>query len=227
MRRACLGLFVCLLPIATLEVAAEFVPAQLGSGPDSIHGRFRAPPDLADGIYSLRCEAVVGSTGKARQFACLSGRGTNPRSLIRAVTRAGKAARFEPAREHGKPVAIFMAVTMLLRMQDGVPVVGFFPNDAEHWATFGLDYVSPQRVNQFGDMVGNSGVQPLSGSIVMKLFVERDGTVSDYALEHDNGPMVDRYRARARRAISRMEFRPGFVNGRPHAMHYVEIYWIP
>jgi hypothetical protein len=206
-------------------LASDFSPAVFGSGPGTIQAVFRIPDKLPEGLYRIHCQTIVNAMGRSSRFTCLTQRKGVPASLVRAVTLAGESARYQPAVERGSAVSVFMPVTALIRVLNDSATVGFFPNDGEHWASMGMNYVSPQRIEQFGQEATDFSTTA-RGNMLIRYRIGADGRILEYAFEQQTRRISKRDLGDARRRISMMDFRPGFHQGNPVEMELGEIYHV-
>jgi hypothetical protein len=195
-------------------------PARLAEGPDSIESLLRLPEDLRPGRYQVSCEVWVRKHGRAESFICYH-QDESPRSVVKAVSSAGRRAKFVPAMRDGVPADVYMVVMVRIDMTAQGPLVLVVPNNGAEEARFGLQYTAPQRFNEF-TWEGYSG--PDRGSSILlwqKMQIDENGTVVEFSVK--NVADVPQFTVRSvERQIQRMKFMPGYVNGKPTAMLYIE-----
>jgi hypothetical protein len=210
-----------MLPCCVVHSSTEFVPAAIGDGPESMPHHIYVPDDTPDGRYATRCEAEINARGKALLYGCYRLRDTTPQSLVQAIQRGVGQSRFVAATEDGKPVPVYMALSVWINVTDGKALIGVFPNDGLNVEKFGLDYVSPQRLNQFTFRHNSAAAQSLM-STWMRLSIDETGKITDSRVETAPG-VTDGLTRAVQRSIKLMEFRPGYYQGRPTAMDYLEV----
>jgi hypothetical protein len=215
-----LTLVALVLACAAVHSSADFVTAAIGDAADSMPHLIYVPDDTPDGRYVVRCEGEIGARGKALLFGCHRVLDTTPQSLVIAIRQSGEQARFVAASEDGEPVAVYMALTVWVKVTERKALIGVYPNDGLNVAQFGLDYVSPQRLNQFTLRLGAAAAQSPS-SMLMRLSIDENGKVTGSRIETLPGSPKTLEQA-VRRSIKLMDFRPGYYQGRPTAMDYVE-----
>lgn len=200
--------------------AAATTPARLTEGPDSIESHLRIPQGILPGRYVVQCEAWLRRSGKVRTFLCYSTETTH-RPLVTAVARAGRQARFVAATRDGKPAEVCMQVMVRIDITSQGPLVLTVPNNGVEAERYGLFYTAPQRFNEF---IWHGNHDPLKSSTILlwrKLRIDALGKVIEYQLENvGNAPQwfVDGLAEQ----VERMEFMPGYYEGKPVPMAYVE-----
>ena len=206
---------------------AAFEPALPASGERGFQSVMKMPEKIVDGVYRFRCEAIINPNGRARQVTCLSQLADTSKQLLQAVSLASENAIFTPAREHGDAIEVFMQFSVLIRVDGKNAMIGVFPNDGEHWTSYGMNYVSPQRVEGgFGRMNFVDAVEgQTTAHLKMRLRIGVNGEVLKVAFEEKTGLFIGRELNNLKRSIKRMKFRPGLHNGVPTEMDYVELYF--
>ena len=222
MRRALLLLMLLYGWQASATVAMRVpitTPAGLVEGPFSIESRLRIPDGLELGRYEIFCEAWVLGHGRANRFICYCDK--NSRELLRAVTSAGRKAKYVPATRDGKPAEVYMLLMVRIDITRQGPLVLVLPNNGVEHKRYGLFYVAPQRFNEFTWSGASRRYQP--GVIVMwqKLLIDERGKVIDFRVENvsDAPPFLVK---RIEDQVRRMEFIPGYFEGNPVPMLYAE-----
>jgi hypothetical protein len=193
--------------------------ARLTDGPDSIEKLLRLPKGLQAGRYVIQCEAVVGKKGRTRRFVCFSTH-EGQSALIKAVRQAGQRARFVPATRAGKKVDVYMLVMVQIDTSQSEPLILAVPNNGVEAGRYGLSYSAPQRFNQF---TWNSKTWMRSGRVLLwqKMHIDQDGKVVESVVTGASGApdwLVKRIEAQ----MKRMEFMPGYFEGKAVEMFYTE-----
>jgi hypothetical protein len=216
------------LTLAPLLAHGEVTPARLREDEYSIESLLEVPEDLERRrIYDVHCEVRVHMTGQPRSFTCYALDTTVPRRLINAVSRAGMRSRFVPATRDGKPVAIYMVLMVRVTVIKGrEALVLVLPNNGIERKRYGLFYIAPQRFNEFGWGTGeevyfNSKRSSPEVLIWEELWIDEHGTVTDFRLTNASGASIAVEKA-VRDSVAKMQFMPGFHEGKPVAMHYIE-----
>lgn len=194
--------------------------ARLTDGPASIESLLRLPKGLGAGRYIVQCEALVGKKGRATRFGCYSAQ-EGQDALVKAVRLAGKGATFVPATRAGVKVDVYMLVMVQVDTTQGEPLILAVPNNGVESERYGLMYSAPQRFNEF---TWNADTWPRrSGRVLLwqKLHIDEDGKVLESLVINASGApdwLVKRLEAQAKR----MEFMPGYFQGKPVEMFYAE-----
>lgn len=215
MRNLIFILLVC-IPISS---SADFTPALIGNGPKSMPQFIEVPDDTPDGEYYIRCEWVVRKSGKAERRFCYKLTESAPWALVSTVLKASGKARFIPATDEGKKVTVFMSALAAIKVENSQALVAVFPNDGVNRKRFGLDYVSPQRLNELKWRAPR--IRQKIVWIWMHLFVDKYGAISKSRLDDPSNSGIEMLES-VRRSISKMDYRPGFYNGHPVGMDCLE-----
>lgn len=200
--------------------AAVTTPARLADGPDSLESRLRLPEDLPPGRYVVHCEALIRRNGHVDLFLCYMTDRPN-RALVNAVVGAGRRAKFVPATRDGKSAAVYMVVMVRIDVTDQGPLVLAVPNNGVESERYGLLYSAPQRFNEF---TWNPGQEPFrTGDVLLwqKMRIDEHGKVLEYQVTNPSG-VSQYFVTRIERQIERMDFMPGYFEGKPVPMLYVE-----
>jgi hypothetical protein len=210
----------CLAPLA---MAADS-PAQLMVGERSIEAMLRLPGDLARGRYAVHCEAYIMRTGRAEQAYCYTLEGPAPDDLVFSVSEAATRARFVPAMRKGESIHVHVVFMVLIDTTLHEPMILAVPNNGAERQKYGLLYTAPQRVSNTPsrNIPSRTFVQRRPYQFVLMQFqIDAHGKVTNFEL-HDvtgkNGSVLWRSERRARE----FEFLPGYHEGRPVPMLYVE-----
>ena len=201
--------------------AGVTTPARLVEGRYSIESLLHLPENLLPGRYEVPCEAWVRKKGRVKTFICYY-KDNSPRALVKAVTLAGRKARYVPATRDGVAVDVCMLVMLRIDTRGRDPLILAVPNNGAEAARYGLLYTAPQRFNEF-QWYGGETVVP-SGRVLMwqKMHIDEHGKVLDSEVTNvSNAPafLVERIQ----RQVQRMDFMPGYTaDGKPVPMYYVE-----
>ena len=201
--------------------ASVTTPARLTEGPDSIESKFRLPEDLKVGRYIVQCEAWLRRSGRVRTFLCYSTE-QSQRILVSAVARAGRQARFVPATRDGKAAEVSMQVMVRIDVTAQGPLILAVPNNGVEAERYGLFYTAPQRFNEF---IWHGNHDPLKSSEVLlwrKMRIDEHGKVTEYKVERQAASVPQWFVEGLEEQIERMEFMPGYHEGKPVPMAYVE-----
>jgi hypothetical protein len=214
------AILLLLLFCAWHACAAATQPARLTEGPDSIESHLRIPEGLLPGRYVVQCEAWLRRNGKVRTFLCYSAEKTHG-PLVAAVARAGRQARFVAAMRDGKPAEVSMQVMVRIDITSQGPLVLAVPNNGVEAERYGLLYTAPQRFNEF---IWHGNHDPLKSSDILlwrKLRIDEQGKVIEYRLENV-GNVPQWFVDGLAEQVERMEFMPGYYEGKPVPMAYIE-----
>jgi hypothetical protein len=213
-------LLVLLLYACYAAAAGDTAPARLVEGPKSIESLLRLPKDLQPGRYEIYCEAWVRRQGVSKSFTCYRN-DDSPRTLLKAVGAAGRKAKFVPAMRDGVAVDVFMVVMVRIDVTAQGPLVLVVPNNGVERERFGPLYTAPQRFNEFM-WDGHSG--PYRGSRVLlwqKMRIDEHGKVLDCTVTKV-ADVPESFVRNIENQVRRMQFMPGYVDGKPTAMRYIE-----
>ena len=204
---------------ATVAVRVRLTPAGLTEGPHSIESLLRIPDGLELGRYEIHCEAWILTHGHVNRFICYYDKGTP--ALLRAVARAGRAAKFVPATRDGKPAEVYMLVSVRIDITKQGPLVLVLPNDGVEAKRYGLFYTAPQRFTEFTWNGATRDYAP--GVVVMwhKMQIDERGKVIDFKVENVSDAPQSLV-TRIEEQVKRMEFTPGYFEGNPVPMFYAE-----
>jgi hypothetical protein len=149
--------------------------------------------------------------------------GGNFRKLINAVTRAGRRARFAPAMRDGKPADVYMVLMVYVRVTNDEPLVLAVPNNGVDAARYGLLYTAPQRFNEFYWGENSLVAKRVDRDVLIwqHLQVDEHGKITGFRLT-DSSRAPKHIVRLIEQQIGRMEFMPGFVEGKPMPMLYME-----
>lgn len=200
--------------------AAVTTPARLTDGPDSIESQLLLPKDLPPSRYVVHCEGSIRKNGRVDIFLCYTNDKPN-RPLVNAVVRAAHRAKFVPATRDGKNAAVYMVVMVRIDITDQGALVLAVPNNGVDAQRYGLFYSAPQRFNEF---TWNSGglTSRAPGILVwQKIRVDEHGKVLEYEVTNPSG-VAQFFITRIEHQIERMDFMPGYFEGKPVPMLYVE-----
>ena len=201
--------------------ASVTTPARLTEGPGSIESLLRVPEGVEPGRYEIYCEAAIRRGGRAGAFLCYSP-DKSDRSLGNAVSRAGRRARFVPATRDGKKAEVYMLLMVRIDITQQGPLVLVLPNNGIEAARYGQFYTAPQRFNEFTwhDDFHRSFA---SSDILLwhKMQIDEHGKVVEFKLDNvSNAPQW--FVERIEEQVKRMEFMPGYFEGKPAPMRYIE-----
>jgi hypothetical protein len=140
-----LGLFLIL---AGSVGAANFQPAMIGSGGDSVSAKLHYPPKAAaaknETAVTFYCE--VDSAGRTNHVRTFWNKGCE--SFRDAVEKALKTGRFIPAKVDGRPTTVILGGSVFFFNRDGGPTVAVALATAEKEKAAGLqNYIQPQLIS--------------------------------------------------------------------------------
>ncbi len=213
------ALLLLLLLYGLHASAGVTTPARLTEGPQSIESLLRLPQSLAPGRYQVSCEAWVRRNGSVNSFNCYYKTGTP--ALVSAVSRAGRGARFIPATRDGKSAAVLMQVMVRIDITKQGPLVLVVPNNGVEVERYGLFYTAPQRFNEFTWNGVDRDFQPDRVLMWQKLSIDEHGKVLEFEVKNESDAPQFLVK-RIEEQVKRMEFRPGYFEGKPVPMRYVE-----
>lgn len=194
--------------------------ARLTGGPYSIETLLRLPKGLQADRYVVQCEARVGRNGSAQRFACYSAQ-EGQRALVKAVRAAGQRAKFVPATRAGVTVDVYMLVMVQIDTTQHEPLILAVPNNGVEAERYGLLYSAPQRFNEFTWNAETWGRR--SGRVLLwqKMQIDEEGKVLECVVTNPSGA-PDVLVKRIEEQVKRMEFMPGYFEGKPVSMFYTE-----
>jgi hypothetical protein len=193
--------------------------AQLTDGPDSIERLLRLPKRLEAGLYAVQCEALVGKKGRTRSFICYSAH-EGQRALTRAVRLAGQHAKFVPATRDGVKVDVYMLVMVRIDTTQSEPLILAVPNNGVEAGRYGLLYSAPQRFNEF-TWEGKTWLKHGRVLLWQKMHIAADGQVLESQVTNSSDT-PDWFVKRIEEQMKRMQFMPGYFQGKPVEMFYTE-----
>ena len=120
--------------------------AHLTAEPQSLQNLLRVPKSDGDLRVRLKCDAWITPRGSFLQTVCFAPDNRYSRYEY-AVGLASRYARIAPARVNGRGIAVWFQYRVEFERQGGVDAVRVFPNQGEQIATYGPDYVAPQRIH--------------------------------------------------------------------------------
>jgi hypothetical protein len=208
------------LVIGPLSAHGVDSPARLREDEESIESNLRVPDGLEWGRYDVHCEVRVLSSGIPFDVTCYTLASGVPKKLVDAIRRAAQRAKFIPARRDGKPAQVYMVLMVRTAIGRGGPLVLVLPNNGVEHKRYGLFYIAPQRFNEFSWGAAYQGAPP-DTLIWQKLWIDEHGNVTKSQTTDASGARV-RDVAAVRRSVENMQFMPGFFEGKPAPMRYVE-----
>jgi hypothetical protein len=212
-------LAACLL-IGSLAARGADSPARLREDEESIESGLRVPDGLEWGKYDVHCEVRVLASGNPFRVVCYALDSAVPRKLVDAIRRAAQRAKFVPAMRNGKPAQVYMVIMVRTVIGRGGPLVLVLPNNGVEHARYGLFYIAPQRFNEFYWGSGYSAAR--AGTLIwQELWIDEHGNVTKSQTTNASGAHAQDVEA-VRRSVGNMQFMPGFFEGKPTAMRYVE-----
>lgn len=222
---------VLLILAATVQAAGVLdpsatAPALPDPGDLGVQPRIEVPLDTAEGIHRYRCDATITPGGDARDVDCYGPRTAASDPLLRSITKAVKEARYQPARQAGEPVKVFMTLSVLVKVEAKQALVGVFPNDGEHWTTLGTNYVSPQRVRGgYGAMNYSNAIQENNrAGATFRVRVDTTGRVIALSIHEQRGSFQRKEFDTLKKRVRAMTFLPGLHQGQPVEMDYLLLY---
>ncbi len=214
------ALLILLLLYGGHASASVTTPARLIEGAGSIESLLRLPEGLQPGRYVVQCEAWIRRRGRVRSFLCYATKEAH-RPVVKAVSYAGRKARFVPATRDGKKEEVYMLVMVRIDITEQGPLILVVPNDGVEAGRYGLFYTAPQRFNEF---VWCAPGRPIRTSDILmwqQMQIDEHGKVVEYKLENV-AKVPEWFVGRIEAQVQRMDFMPGYFNGKPVPMHYVE-----
>lgn len=211
----------------TQPIEAADSPARLIEGKRSIEELLRLPLNLQPGRYTVHCEAYIMRTGNAPQAFCYPLQHPAPVDLVYAVTRAAARATFAPAIRGGRAIEVYAVFMVLIDTTLAEPMILAVPNNGVERRKYGLLYTSPQRiVNRPNYTILKQTYlgQRATKLVMMRFHIDEHGNVVDSVLDNitgESGVTLRRYE----RTMREYRFLPGYHDGRPMAMMYVEPYF--
>lgn len=138
--------FLMLMPLAAPAGQPDsFVPASLSDDSLSLQNLIRFPDIRGDVAFLLSCEAVLSQKGYMGRNRCYADRrefSSDP--FMKAVKKAARDARLNPARVNGRRVKVLFQYSVLFDKKDGNEEITVYPSHLlESRLTPG--YSGPQR----------------------------------------------------------------------------------
>jgi hypothetical protein len=235
-RVAAVALAAAFWPIALWSDDREsrFVPARLGSGPESMLGRIECPePPAPERAVVVICQAWVEASGQTLDTKSYCFGDGGRRSLYsHAASDALDSAIFAPASVDGAPVPVYASFRVVFRGRGSSCSIAAIASLGGEMPGDDLDYIAPQEILSEGSWFSRTrelqfagtrgGTARARGAIFsMSVAVSEQGVASDGRIEGNWGAALAEQR-RAVRALERARFIPAFRDGVPIAMRYFE-----
>lgn len=215
--RVLIGTCLVIGPLAAHGVDS---PARLREDEESIESNLRVPDGLEWGRYDVHCEVRVLSSGIPFDVTCYALDSGVPKKLVDAIRGTAQRVKFIPARRDGKPAQVYMVIMVRTVIGRGEPLVLVLPNNGVEHKRYGLFYIAPQRFNEFSWGSAYEGAPP--GTLIwQELWIDEHGNVTKSQTTNASGARVRDVEA-VRRSVENMRFMPGFFEGKPVPMRYVE-----
>lgn len=216
---------ICLV-IGPLSAHTVDSPARLREDEESIESNLRVPDGLEYGRYDVHCEVQVLPNGLPFDVTCYALDSAVPEKLVDAIRRAGQRAKFVPAVRSGKPAQVYMVLMVRTLIGRGEPLVLVLPNNGVEHRRYGLFYIAPQRFNEFSwgpayEYLPSMGVKREDTLIWQEVWIDEHGNVTKSKITNASGASVKDVDA-VRRSVEKMQFMPGFFEGKPVPMRYME-----
>jgi hypothetical protein len=221
----------CLLVLALLVpatgIAAEFVPATVTRGDDSLLTRLDCPDARpGDGPTVLFCQALVRADGTAPAAHCFANRALDAQ-MADEVALAAEASTFAPARVDGEAVSVLYTWRTFLATREGRCRIGVLPNLGYEHEAFGLAYVAPQEIVTDESLflrdramgIGRTYVGFREWPFRVRTEVDADGRPGAVRVI-ENSMFASRFVKRVVHGLAEARFIPGFVDGAPVAMDH-------
>lgn len=241
MTRGSVGRFAFLVVLGACALsgprvhAASFQPAMIGDHDFSLAQRVKMPKVKGDFTVFVRCEAEVGATGNIRTNGCYNDADVSGK-FFKAVELASNRARFVPASVEGERVNVVALYTVVFRQKDGSQHVAVIPNHGTNAQQFGINYVAPQRYgrppkirgldlrNYDGGGDDKDGLRTRTGLQWVEAQIDELGRCTEAEVIRTSRSSRGGSRM-AKRVVDEGPFIPGFVNGQPQAMRYIEPFY--
>jgi hypothetical protein len=146
-----------------------------------------------------------------------------PDELQQAVMLATRTSLFAPATRDGKPIDVFAMLAVTVDTSLGDPLILAVLNNGADAAKYGLLYTGPQRYGSSHINLTSlpAHQSPRTAVVWMKLQIDEHGVMTDFTLINDSGAPDTWVRA-VRAAAKEMTFIPGYHDGKPVPMLYVQ-----
>lgn len=216
-------LVIALCGAGSLPARAADSPAQMVVGERSIEALLRIPDSLKPGRYRVHCGLKIGTSGWVLFVRCYSMTDSAPDELQQAVMYATRSSLFTPATRDGKPIDVFAMLAVTVDTSLGDPLILAVLNNGADAAKYGLLYTGPQRYGSSHINLPNLPPhKPLRTAVVwMKLQLDERGVMTDFTLDNDSDA-PDWWVEAVRAAAKEMTFIPGYHDGKPVPMLYIQ-----
>jgi len=229
-------LAVALAAFGPRELYAESLPerrpALIGSGPGSLVNLINADALMQkgqrDAWVMFECAVAPDGIAYGADFFTAS---PDSNHLKNEVRRRLRQTKFIPAVHNHKRTYAWFAGTAVFVVKDGRPHLRLYAHQDLEEIRRGADFVAPQLIyvpnRDFSNWPSYPSSARREGAGVVKLrhSVDTDGKTTDVQVISDPSPERE-FSEYLKQAVPRLDFMPGYRNGRPTATSYTLTWWL-
>jgi hypothetical protein len=223
----------CILCAANLQAEdlPAIRPALIGSGPGSLVNLIDAQAlfnkGQRDGWVMFDCSVAGDGYASASDFFTAS---PNSNLLREEVRKRVRQTRFIPAVYNHKRTWSWFAGTVLFVVKDGRPHLRMYAHQELDEIKRGTDFVAPQMIDvpnnyylNFPKVPTNAVRDDAAGVVKVRHSVDANGKSTNVEVIRE--PAGSQTGDFLKKALPRLDFTPGYRNGRPTAATYTFTWW--
>jgi hypothetical protein len=202
---------------------AERIPAQFGTGEESIVKLIKFPELKGDTTVTLRCASLVQDNGDMEMNGCVADDPADQLFIVEII-EAAEDATAQPAVADGRKQSVYLQYQVEFIKKGEDETIHFYPNPGveENIKAYGRDHVAAQRA------VGEEKWQDVCPEnaaylVWLKAHVDPDGRQSNLSLTHGGGlTPTPRCQQAILDTVAGSLFFPALADGKPVQSTYVE-----
>jgi hypothetical protein len=221
----------CTADHLSAENLPQIRPAMIGSGPGSlvnlIDTQALFQKGQRDGWVMFDCSVAADGDASASDFFTAS---PNSNLLREEVRKRVRQTRFIPAVYNHKRTWSWFAGTVLFVVKDGRPHLRIYANQDLDVIKSGTDFVAPQMIDvpthyymNFPKVPTAAVRDDAAGVVKVRHSVDANGKSTN--VEVVSEPAGSQTGDFLKKALPRLDFTPGYRNGRPTATTYTFTWW--
>jgi hypothetical protein len=227
---AIIAAFLCTASVQAEELPA-IRPALIGSGPGSLVNLIDAQAlfqkGQRDAWVMFECAVLADGVARGSDFFTAS---PNSNLLQNEIRKRLRQTRFIPAVYNHKRTWSWFAGTVLFAVKDGRPHLRIYANQDLDVIKSGTDFVAPQMIDVPTNYYLNFPKTPTAavrddaaGVVKVRHSVDANGkTTNVEVISEPPGLQTGEY---LKKALPRLDFTPGYRNGKPTATTYTLTWW--
>lgn len=222
MNRTVIALLV-ILSMSAGNAFAERIPAQFGSGEESLGKLIKFPELKGDTTVMIRCASLVQDNGDMEMNGCVADDPAD-QLFITEIIEAAEDATAQSAVADGRQQTVYLQYRVEFIKKGADETINLYPNPGveENVEAYGQDHVAAQRA--VGDEEWEDVCPENAAYLVwLKAHVDPDGRQSNMSLTHGGGlNPTPRCQQAILDAVSESLFFPALADGEPVQSTYVE-----